>query len=126
MYTKAKFASQFKSLIEAKGLTQRTVADKLNTTETTISRYASGTRTPNIETAVDIAEILGVSLDTLCGVKPPVAAKPSPEISILIECYTKANDADRQVLWSLLDRYMTPEERIIIASVDRKQQIDAG
>ena len=71
MYSKATFAAQFKRLIDERGLTQRSVAERINTTETTISRYVSGDRTPNIETAVELAGVLGVSLDTLVGVEPP-------------------------------------------------------
>ena len=57
------FAKQFKELIDKRGLTQRAVAERINTTETTISRYVSGDRTPNIETAVELASVLGVTLD---------------------------------------------------------------
>lgn len=39
MYSKAMFAKQFKELIDKRGLTQRAVAERINTTETTISRY---------------------------------------------------------------------------------------
>ena len=124
MYTKAQFANQLKRLIESNGLTQRLLADKLNTTETTISRYVSGARTPNIETAVELAAVLGVSLDSLVGVQPPAQPKTPPEITILVECYNQASDADRRVLWSLLDRYMTPAERLIITTIDRKEKTD--
>ena len=58
MYSKAMFAKQFKELIDKRGLTQRAVAERINTTETTISRYVSGDRTPNIETAVELASVL--------------------------------------------------------------------
>ncbi len=47
MYSKAMFAKQFKELIDKRGLTQRAVAERINTTETTISRYVSGDRTLN-------------------------------------------------------------------------------
>ncbi len=117
MYSKATFARQFKTLIDQKGLTQRAVAEKLDTTETTISRYVSGDRTPNIETAVQLAGILGVSMDTLIGVETPAQPRPSPDISILLSCYERASDADRRVIWSLLDRYMTPEQRVIITAM---------
>ena len=75
MYSKAMFAKQFKELIDKRGLTQRAVAERINTTETTISRYVSGDRTPNIETAVELASVLGVTLDVLVGADLP-AAKP--------------------------------------------------
>lgn len=114
MYSKATFAKQFKSLIDKRGLTQREVSERIQTTETTISRYCSGVRTPNIETAVELSAVLGVSLDTLVGVEPPAQ---EPDIPILVSCYEKATDADRRVLWSLLDRYMEPEQRTAISSM---------
>ena len=111
MYSKAMFAKQFKELIDKRGLTQRTVAERINTTETTISRYVSGDRTPNIETAVELASVLGVTLDVLVGADLPSASRTPP---------------DRQVLWSLLDRYMTPEQRVIITSMQREEKADVG
>lgn len=122
MYNKATFAQQFKSLIDRKGLTQRIIADRINTTETTISRYVSGARTPNIETAVELARVLGVSMDTLVGIEPPTPSHMAPDLTILIECYGKASAADRQVLWTLLDRYMTAEQRVIITAVEREEK----
>ena len=122
MYSKAMFAKQFKELIDKRGLTQRAVAERINTTETTISRYVSGDRTPNIETAV----VLGVTLDVLVGADLPAAGRTPPDVNILVACYEKASIADRQVLWSLLDRYMTPEQRVIITSMQREEKADVG
>ena len=121
MYSKAMFAKQFKELIDKRGLTQRAVAERINTTETTISRYVSGDRTPNIETSV-----LGVTLDVLVGADLPAAGRTPPDVNILVACYEKASIADRQVLWSLLDRYMTPEQRVIITSMQREEKADVG
>ena len=126
MYSKAMFAKQFKELIDKRGLTQRTVAERINTTETTISRYVSGDRTPNIETAVELASVLGVTLDVLVGADLPTAGRTPPDVNILVACYEKASIADRQVLWSLLDRYMTPEQRVIIMSMQREEKADVG
>ena len=126
MYSKAMFAKQFKELIDKRGLTQRAVAERINTTETTISRYVSGDRTPNIETAVELASVLGVTLDVLVGADLPAAGRTPPDVNILVACYAKASIADRQVLWSLLDRYMTPEQRVIITSMQREEKADVG
>ena len=126
MYSKAMFAKQFKELIDKRGLTQRAVAERINTTETTISRYVSGDRTPNIETAVELASVLGVTLDVLVGADLPAAGRTPPDVNILVACHEKASIADRQVLWSLLDRYMTPEQRVIITSMQREEKADVG
>lgn len=124
MYNKAMFAKQFKALIASRGLTQRAVAERLETTETTVSRYVSGDRTLNIETAVELARILGVSMDELVGVDPPAARRVSPDITILVNCYNSASDADRQVIWSLMDRYLTPEQRVIIQSIQSEEKTE--
>lgn len=126
MYSKAMFAKQFKELIDKRGLTQRAVAERINTTETTISRYVSGDRTPNIETAVELASVLGVTLDVLVGADLPAAGRTPPDVNILVACYEKASIVDRQVLWSLLDRYMTPEQRVIITSMQHEEKADVG
>ena len=126
MYSKAMFAKQFKELIDKRGLTQRAVAERINTTETTISRYVSGDRTPNIETAVELASVLGVTLDVLVGADLPAASRTPPDVNILVACYEKASIAARQVLWSLLDRYMTPEQRVIITSMQHEEKADVG
>ena len=128
MYDKAIFAENLKQAISKRGLTQREVAARLETTETTISRYVTigpKGRTPNVESLVALAETLNVSLDELVGVEPPAKTRPSPDVSILVSCYQKASDADRQVLWTLLDRYMTPEQRAVITSIQAEEKVTA-
>ena len=121
MYDKNTFANSLKSLLEKRGITQRSLAKKLKTTEATVSRYTSGNRTPNVETAVAIAEILGVSMDQLVGYEPPAAPRPSPDINILISCYSKASAPDRNVVWSLMDRYMTTEQHLVIETLQKAE-----
>ena len=121
MYDKNTFANSLKSLLEKRGITQRSLAKKLKTTEATVSRYTSGNRTPNVETAVAIAEILGVSMDQLVGYEPPAVPRPSPDINILISCYSKASAPDRNVVWSLMDRYMTAEQHLVIETLQKAE-----
>ena len=64
MYSREIFAQRLKDLLDKRGMTQRALAEKLKTTEVTVSRYVSGNRTPNIETTVEIADILNVSLNS--------------------------------------------------------------
>ena len=125
MYDKNTFANSLKSLLEKRGMTQRALAEKLGTTAVTVSRYTSGNRTPNVETTVAIAEVLGVSLDQLVGYEPPAAPRPSPDVTILLSCYAKASAADRSVLWSLMDRYMTTEQHIVIETMQKAEQAAA-
>lgn len=126
MYDKATFAKQLRLLKDQRGLSQKEIADRLDTTEATISRYVSGDRTPNIETAVELASLLGVSMDTLCGVEPPAVERQPPEINILINCYRHASDEDRRVIWSFLNRYMSVEQKTVIALVMSEEKESVG
>lgn len=126
MYDKATFAKQLRLLKDQRGLSQKEIADRLDTTEATISRYVSGDRTPNIETAVELATLLGVSMDTLCGVEPPAVERQPPEINILINCYRHASDEDRRVIWSFLNRYMSVEQKTVIALVMSEEKESVG
>lgn len=62
-----KFASNFKFLLNEKGLTQNQIALKLNTTQQTVSRWINGLNEPDYSILVSLANILNVSLDYLLG-----------------------------------------------------------
>ena len=49
------------------GLTQQQLGDMVKVTKVSICCYESGTRTPNLDTLVDISDALGVSVDYLLG-----------------------------------------------------------
>ena len=54
-------------LRKAKNLTQKEMADFLLTSQQTYSRYEKGTREPDIETIIKLADYFGVSVDYLLG-----------------------------------------------------------
>lgn len=126
MYNKKTFAYQLKQLLISKGLTQRDLADKLATTEATISRYVAGARTPSIEIAVDIADILGVSMNELVGVDAPAVPRRSPDFGILVSCYERASDDQRDALWGILNSYglLTPEQKALIEAMKQEGASD--
>ena len=35
-------------------------------------------------------------------------------MSLLVSCYRKASSSDQRVIWTLLDKYMTPEEKGVL------------
>ena len=63
--------------------------------------------------------------DRVLGIDPPAKERPAPDIGVLVSCYTKASEADRKVIWSLLDRYMTPEQRILVQSIQGEEKATA-
>lgn len=61
------FAHKLKMVLEEKGLLQKDLSDKTGLTETTISRYINGSRTPNIENLYLICDALDIKADWLLG-----------------------------------------------------------
>jgi transcriptional regulator with XRE-family HTH domain len=59
------FGKRLRSIREERGLTQRELAQRIETQIPQISRYESGASMPNAETLVSIAEVLHVRLDFL-------------------------------------------------------------
>lgn len=49
------------------GLTQQQLGDLVKVTKVSICCYENGTRTPNLDTLLDIADVLGVDVDYLLG-----------------------------------------------------------
>ena len=58
---------RLKELREERRLSQDGLALKLNVSQSTISAYEVGDRTPDLETLIAIAQFFGVSLDYLAG-----------------------------------------------------------
>lgn len=60
-------SQKIKELRESKNMTQKEFGDLINVAQTTLSSYENGSKTPNIETLLNIAKKCNVSLDWLCG-----------------------------------------------------------
>lgn len=61
------FGSIIKNLLEEKNMTQRELAEFVDVTEVTISRYISGKRQPKSYILAKISDIFGVSIEFLLG-----------------------------------------------------------
>ncbi len=60
------FATRLRETRERKGMMQTALADRCEISVSTLCGYEQGTREPRVGTAKKIADILGVSLDSLC------------------------------------------------------------
>lgn len=125
MYDIRKFTDNLRSIIEKRGINQKWLASEVNSTEATISRYVNGERLPKIDVLVEIASALHITMDELLGLEPPYAPKIEPDVKILTSCYKQATVEDRKVLWALLDKYMTADERIIVSAHEDVEKSDA-
>lgn len=61
------FVKRLVELMENADMTQIELAEKIGTTNVTISRYISGERCPRIEIIAQIAKVFNVSVDYLLG-----------------------------------------------------------
>ncbi len=60
------FAMRLRETRERKGMMQTALADRCEISVSTLCSYELGTREPRISTAKKIADVLGVTLDSLC------------------------------------------------------------
>ncbi|MBR3803908.1 MAG: helix-turn-helix transcriptional regulator [Clostridia bacterium] len=62
-----KFSSIFRSLLSEQGFTQQSIANKLNTTQQTVSRWINGQNEPDLKMLNSLADIFNCSVDYLLG-----------------------------------------------------------
>ena len=73
---------RIKSLRKEKGLTQEELGKIINVTKVSICCYENGTRTPTLDTLIDLANSLGVDLAYLLGVDTFTVAEDDPKCFI--------------------------------------------
>ena len=61
--------AKISALIQARGITQKELAETIGTTEATMSRYVSGERDPKSEVLANIATALRTTTDYLLGIE---------------------------------------------------------
>ena len=98
MKTPFDFGAALRELRKQKGYTQKRLAEVLNVSETTISKYESNTAIPPFETVCAIAAWFHISLDSLAGNEPPhtialygLADEQIEIIKTLVNLYNEKN-----------------------------------
>ncbi len=66
------FGQRLLGILKKQGITQKEFAKRVGTTESSISRYISGSRKPGSDTLVNIAVALRTTSDYLLGLDPDV------------------------------------------------------
>ncbi len=98
---------RLKELREERRLSQDGLALKLNVSQSTISAYEIGDRTPDLETLITIAQFFGVSLDYLAGLsdlkhqirQSDLTSKELEHLHI----YRQLSDMDKEKVSSYID-----------------------
>ena len=99
------FRERLKQLMASRGLNNKGLADGVNITTATMSRYLSGHRTPELPYVVKLSEFFGVSIDWLVGVNEDRYDALPQDIQDFIYLYSLANEDDRRVVRAVLDKY---------------------
>ena len=88
------FNNKLYELRKQKGFSQEELANRLNVSRQTISKWEVGESTPDMEKLVAISDLFEVSLDELVNGEEPKLAEPSEQI-VKSELYS---DIKEQVL----------------------------
>ncbi len=112
----ADFSTRLRDIVEQKGVSQNWLAEQAQTTEATISRYMSGIHKPNLDIVARIAKALNVSIDYIMdlSLSPIPSKEPEQDIVILANAYRRADADHKNIVWSVLDSYLTPEEKTTV------------
>ena len=115
------FSERLRPILDRRGVRQDWLASQIHATPATVSRYLASDRVPRGENVAAVSSALNVSADYLlgliddeCTLKRDRRSGLDVEVSLLVSCYRKASSSDQRVIWTLLDKYMTPEERGVL------------
>ena len=94
------FKDRLREEIEYKGLSVKELANLVNISYSTMLSYIDARGTlPNVETAVKIAGVLGVTVEYLVNGTGPVTVQPMEFIEKdFLKIYTKLSSRDRRLL----------------------------
>lgn len=91
----ATFSSRIKELRSSLSLTQTEFAEKINTTQATLSSYENTDKTPSLDIVKKIAEVFKVSIDWLLGLSDVIDVNDIPRTySDIIRILFKLESAD--------------------------------
>ena len=90
---KETFGQRFSRLRKAKGMTQEVIAEKMNISPQAVSKWENDLSAPDVSLLLPLAELLGVTTDTLLGKEDPAPTR------ILAE----KKDIDKMVLRILIN-----------------------
>lgn len=103
------FQQRLRSLIDTRNFTLKALAEELGITPTTLSRYLSGDRTPDLPYVIKLADFFDVSFDWLLGLNGDRFNMLPQEVQDVAYLYSMASEDDRAVVQAVLNKYRTKE-----------------
>lgn len=92
-----------------KGLTQEQVAEAIGVEQETISRFERGATLPPLGRLIDLADLLGVPLESLVRTSSPRVIDQAADIAALLEPLSEENREWVQALLAQLCRKLSAE-----------------
>lgn len=113
------FSTRLKMLLDEKGLMQKDLAKRCDTSAMSISRYINGSREPTMYAITALAKALNVSSDYLLGLSDVENPKPdlTAEQRVLLAALSRASERDEKLVYSILEAYVSPAERSFLDSI---------
>lgn len=100
-----KFRKNLATLLESRGLSAKDLASETEMAATTIHRYLSASRTPDLPNLMRLADYFEVSLDWLTGISDARIPTLPPGIRDIADLYEIASPEDRRVIQAVLNKY---------------------
>lgn len=88
-------------LLQKRGITQKELADRINTTEATLSRYVSGDREPKADMLANITTALHTTSDYLLGIEKDEFNFPKVERLLARSAATMSEKQKRALISAL-------------------------
>lgn len=89
------FGTKLQELRKEKGMTQEELANDLAITPQSVSKWENEQSTPDLDTLVKIAKILGVSCDYLLGNEVEAKVSVKDHNKLLLKLVVDSNDGDK-------------------------------
>lgn len=96
------YHDQFKSIREAKGITNKEIAEKLDISEQAVQKWNSGAAKPRAAKIFDIARILGCDTTMISDVTPLDKHNPALQTSNLFPGLSSTKEIDDQLIIAFL------------------------
>lgn len=96
-----KFPENLKSLRKSYNLSQQDLADKINVSKQTISKYEKGIAEPNFHTLIEVSRTFNCSLDDLVFDSVKITSKSPIELNLILD--KKINKFKNDILFSIND-----------------------
>ena len=99
------FRDNLLSLLSAYRITKQELAEAIDVRVTTIYRYLSEDRTPELINIAKIAQYFNISMERLLGLSEPTQGEPSVEERELLNQFRRASEDDRRIINMILSKY---------------------